>query len=105
MTGKHTDSSRDQEIVITVLDEMVDDGKGRGYRIAWKAMGFANWQMKSERVLEFRQTSNGETEYVTWETTGGALGKLAKSSAGSQLVDRFTEQARDLKVFVEAGMA
>lgn len=41
MTGKHSDPSRDQEIEVTVIDETVNGGKGKGFRVSWKANGFA----------------------------------------------------------------
>lgn len=89
--------SRDQGIVVTKLEKL---SEGKGYRIAWKSMGYSHWQLHSERVMEFVEKDGG-TEYVCWETFGGLLGSVVKAMVGRQLVDRFGDYARDVKGFVE----
>jgi hypothetical protein len=77
--------SRTQDIEITHLQKVGEgggyessicigegEGKGRsrtgkGYMIAWKSLGWRDWQMRSERVMEFWEVDGG-TDYVCWET-------------------------------------
>jgi hypothetical protein len=94
--------SREQGVVVTILERFEEEGK-RGLRIAWKSTGWAHWQMHSERVMEFVETGDRGTEYSCWETFGGVLGSVVKRMVGEQLVDRFGDYARDVKVFVEGG--
>ncbi|KAH8809090.1 hypothetical protein F5884DRAFT_794442 [Xylogone sp. PMI_703] len=79
--------------------------KRKGFRIAWMACGWREWQMRSERVMEFEEVlgEDGEvkTLYTCWETFGGVLGVAVKLAVGSALVERFGDYARDLKGFVE----
>lgn len=95
--------SREQGIVVTILERFEDQEKRKGLRIAWKSTGWAHWQMHSERVMEFVETEDGGTEYSCWETFGGVLGSVVKRMVGEQLVDRFGDYARDVKKFVEGG--
>jgi hypothetical protein len=94
--------SRDQGIVITVLEAIEEEGR-RGWRIAWKSTGWSHWQLHSERVMEFVEVDGGVTEYDCWETFGGLLGGAVKATVGTTLVDRFGDYARDVKEFVEGG--
>lgn len=96
--------SRTQEIAVTHLERIDDEREGvkrSGYRIAWKAVGWAHWQLHSERVMEFVQREEGGTDYACWETFGGVLGAVVKRMVGGQLVDRFGDYARDVKGFLE----
>jgi len=71
--------------------------------IAWKGTGFSNWQLHSERVMEFVecQMEDGDmgTSYVCWETFGGMLGSVVKATVGNQLIDRFGDYSRDLREY------
>lgn len=58
------------------------------------------FRLHSERVMEFVE-GNGGTDYVCWETFGGLLGSVVKTTVGGQLADRFGDYARDLKAYVE----
>jgi len=96
--------SRTQAIVVTHLGRIEDEKDGvkrSGYRVAWKAIGWAHWQLHSERVMEFVQREEGGTEYACWETFGGVLGPVVKRMVGGTLVDRFGDYARDVKGFLE----
>ena len=54
--------------------------------------------------MEFLEFEGLEgTEYVCWETFGGILGGAVKATVGAQLVDRFGEYARDVKLWIENG--
>jgi len=113
--GQGRGAKRDQGVEVTVLDfdvvdsASLDDGvvgsqgkkKRKGARIAWKATGYSNWQLRSERVMEFWDDGEGGTEYVCWETFGGVLGRVVKGMVGGVLVDRFGDYARDLKGWCE----
>jgi hypothetical protein len=96
--------SRTQGVIITVLCPLNEAGK-KGYRIAWKSTGYSHWQLHSERVMEFLEIAldNGMigTEYSCWETFGGLLGPVVKSTFGSNLVDRFGDYASDVRGYFE----
>ncbi|CAG8980007.1 hypothetical protein HYALB_00005180 [Hymenoscyphus albidus] len=116
--------SREQEVEVTAMEEMVggqgdgtavgpkvwqseyqkeDARKGRkGWRIAWKSVGWSHWQMHSERVMEFYEDGKGGTEYLCWETFGGVLGPVVRRTVGGQLVDRFGDYASDVRGFFES---
>lgn len=96
--------TRAATIAITVLehyDEEKEGVKRSGYRVAWKAMGFAEWQLRSERVIECAARDDGGTDFTCWETFSGVLGSFVKKVAGNTLCDRFGDYARDLKGFLE----
>ena len=99
--------TRAQTIAVTVLERIIDsetegDGvKRSGYRLAWKTTGWADWQYRSERVMEFVAREEGGTDYTCWETFSGVLGPVVKRIAGSSLCDRFGDYARDVKAFLE----
>lgn len=60
--------SRTQGIVITRLEKINEESR-KGYRIAWKAVGFSHWQLHSERVMEMVEIEGGsKTDYVCWES-------------------------------------
>lgn len=60
--------TRTQNLCVTRL-ERIDEEKRKGYRIAWKPMGFSNWQFHSERVMEMIEVDRGtKTDYVCWES-------------------------------------
>jgi hypothetical protein len=92
--------SRTQGVIITILSPLNEAGR-KGYRIAWKSTGYSHWQLHSERVMDFLEIAldNGMigTEYSCWETFGGLLGPVVKSTFGSNLVDRFGDYARDVR--------
>lgn len=97
------DASRDQGIVVTFIDQDISKksaGK-QGWRLAWKATGYKDWQLKSERVLEFVDDGNGGTEMAVWDTLGGAMGKMAKMTAGKEMVGSFRRFVADFKGWVE----
>jgi hypothetical protein len=109
--------SRTQAIVITKLERISEENK-KGYRIAWKAVGFSHWQLHSERVMEMIEVEGGsKTDYVCWESMsldsmskkytnsttafGGMLGSMVKMMVGAQLVDRFGDYSSDLRNYFE----
>jgi hypothetical protein len=54
---------------VSRLSEVKGERNGKGYMIAWKSVGWKEWQLKSERVMEFREVDGGAgTEYMCWET-------------------------------------
>jgi len=99
-----TSRSRTQEIKCTILEKIDEEKqKRKGYRIAWKSVGYGEWNLRSERVMEFVETEDEEgkiwTEYACWETFGGLLGSAVKLAVGGQLTDRFGDYARDIRTF------
>ncbi|CAG8961638.1 hypothetical protein HYFRA_00006175 [Hymenoscyphus fraxineus] len=115
--------SREQEVEVTVMEEIVGgSGEGtigpevwrsefqreearrgrKGWRVAWKGVGWSYWQMHSERVMEFYEDGEGGTEYLCWETFGGVLGPIVRRTVGGQLVDRFGDYASDVRGFFES---
>jgi hypothetical protein len=96
--------SRTQGVIITVLSRF-NEAERKGYRIAWKSTGYSHWQLHSERVMEFGEIvlDNGKigTEYSCWETFGGLLGPVVKSTLGGQLVDRFGDYAKNVREYFE----
>jgi len=94
--------SRTQGICITLL-ERIDEEEKTGYRIAWKGTGWSSWQLHSERVMEFVECEMDGgfigTEYVCWETYGGMLSLVLKTTLGNQLVERFGDYARDIREY------
>jgi hypothetical protein len=98
--------SRTQGVIITVVSPLNEAGR-KGYRIAWKSTGYSHWQLHSERVMEFLEIALDDgkigTEYSCWETFGGLLGPVVKSTFGNQLVDRFGDYARDVRGYFENG--
>ncbi|KAG9242581.1 hypothetical protein BJ878DRAFT_481898 [Calycina marina] len=91
--------SREQAIVVTRIEKLAGDRKG--FLIAWKITGWSHWQLHSERVMEFVELEDRLTEYVCWESFGGALARIVKATVGGTLVDRFGDYARDVKLFSE----
>jgi hypothetical protein len=45
------------------------------------------------------------TDYSCWETFGGILAVAVKGTVGGQLVDRFGDYAKDVKMYLESGGA
>ncbi|KAG9236347.1 hypothetical protein BJ875DRAFT_503425 [Amylocarpus encephaloides] len=101
--------SRVQDVEVTVLEALGREGGwegpgpegAKGWRIAWKSVGWSHWQLHSERVMEFREVEGG-TGYLCWETFGGLLAPVVKRTVGSTLVDRFGDYARDVKQYLES---
>ncbi|KAH9220232.1 hypothetical protein DL95DRAFT_456764 [Leptodontidium sp. 2 PMI_412] len=112
--------SRMQDMVVTVLEPLsssttstspssspssqLPEKNRKGYRIAWKALGYAHWQLHSERVTELTEIDEGDegrkgTEYVCWETFGGVLAPVVKLAVGGTLRERFGEYAAGLRGF------
>ncbi len=93
--------SRQQDMEITFLERIDEEGR-KGFRVAWKATGYAHWQLHSERVTDLVEAEEGGvkgTSYVCWETFGGILGAVVKRVVGGQLVQRFGEYAGGLRAF------
>ena len=102
-SSKGRKRSRTQDIVVTVLRDDAWDGR-KGFTIAWKAAGWAHWQLRSERVisLEEKEGSNGmETDYVCYETFGGIVSSFVWLFARYDLMARFLDYAKDLTEFCE----
>lgn len=57
--------------------------------------------LKSERVQEFVEVGEGETEYVTWETFYGPLAPVVKALVGVKVARGFEAWAEGLKGAVE----
>ncbi|KAI1179219.1 hypothetical protein F4777DRAFT_502595 [Nemania sp. FL0916] len=106
-------SSRAVDIEVTVLEAFAVDSpnpsststgdggrKRQGYRIAWKALGFPGFLLRSERVQEFIESADGdgECEYRCWETFSGVLAYVLPVA---QLEDGFRRWMGGLKGAVE----
>ncbi|EGS22928.1 uncharacterized protein CTHT_0014060 [Thermochaetoides thermophila DSM 1495] len=95
------------------VDVEVEGGEGpgqkvrkrrKGWRIAWRTRGSwarPTWMLKSERVQEFAEVGEGETEYVTWETFYGPLAPVVKALVGVKVARGFEAWAEGLKGAVE----
>lgn len=95
---------RKQGLHVTTLEAMPsvsDPSTKSGYRIAWRATGFYEWQLWSERVFEITEVGDDKTQVVCWETFGGVLALAVKWSVGKQLVERFGDYLAGLKVEAE----
>lgn len=101
MDGRPVDESLDLNALqkttcqVTLLEKL-EDGR-KGYRVAWKALGYPYLILRSERVLELVELQDGSTDFVTWETFGGVLAYVVNTLFGTKLKDRFADWARDLK--------
>jgi len=111
--------SREQGMIITVLEPLTtplassqdsaqNQTRKKGYRIAWKSVGYAKWQLHSERVTELVEVDEGSegrkgTEYVCWETFGGVLAPVVRLAVGGTLRERFGEYAEGLRGFCGEG--
>jgi len=97
--------TRTQGLVVTRLERIKEEEGKKGFRIAWKGVGWSHWQLHSERVMEMIEVEGegGEikTDYVCWETFGGMLGPMVKMVAGTQLLDTFGDYSRDLRQYFE----
>ncbi|KAI1181782.1 hypothetical protein F5B17DRAFT_240377 [Nemania serpens] len=105
-------AARAVDLEVTALEAFNDDdgdgpagGKGKGYRVAWKAVGMPSFLLRSERVQEFVEHTapdgTVETRYACWETFGGWLAYVLPRG---QLEDGFTRWMDGLKKVVgEAG--
>ncbi|KAI2630126.1 hypothetical protein GGS21DRAFT_217358 [Xylaria nigripes] len=97
-------SARAVDLEVTFLETFeAGGGKGTGYRVVWKAMGFPHFLLHSERVQEFVEDGVGEdggvrTRYLCWETFGGWLAYLVPRT---QLEDGFGRWMDGLKGAVE----
>ena len=56
--------------------------------------------LRADRVQEIVETQGG-CEYVTWESFGGLMAPVVRLAVGGGLVDRFSDQGRDLKAWCE----
>ncbi|KAI1200786.1 hypothetical protein F5X97DRAFT_70932 [Nemania serpens] len=91
------------DLEVTVLEAFDGGGPaGRGYRVAWKAVGMPSFLLRSERVQEFVEHAmpdgTVETRYACWETFGGWLAYVLPRG---QLEDGFTRWMNGLKKVVE----
>lgn len=60
--------SRTQGLFITKLERISEESR-KGYRIAWKGVGFSHWQLHTERVMEMVEVKGGtKTDYACWES-------------------------------------
>lgn len=84
---------------VTVVEEL-KDGR-RGYRVAWKMMGWGDRMLRAERVNEIVEAADGHTTYRTWETFAGPMAYVVKIATGKDLVARFQDWATDLTKYVE----
>lgn len=85
---------------LSLVEELVpqrEQGR-KGWRLAWGADG--QFMLKADRVQEIVETEGG-CEYVTWESFGGMMAPVVRLAVGGQLIDRFADQARDLKEWCE----
>ncbi|ELR01769.1 hypothetical protein VC83_01000 [Pseudogymnoascus destructans] len=85
---------------LSIVEELVpqrEQGR-KGWRMAWGADG--HFMLKGDRVQEIVETEGG-CEYVTWESFGGMMAPVVRLAVGGQLIDRFADQARDLKEWCE----
>lgn len=98
MKGPGT-TRRDTPILVTIVEEL-NDGRN-GYRVAWKALGYSAWVLRSERVQEIVDLSSGKTQYKTWETFGGPLAYVLRALYKEDLILRFRDWSNDLKGYVE----
>jgi hypothetical protein len=97
--------SRAAGLIVTVLEEFISPSNSQEFRMAWKATGWARWQLCSERVMQFVEADGGGTEYTCWETFGGLLAPTVRRTVGKVLVERMRDNARDARVFMESRMA
>ena len=92
-----------QSILVTRLEGL--DGQRKGFRVAWKAEGFPNFLLRSERVQEFVEVE-GEggvaCEYFCWETFYGLLAPVLRLSVGGKLEAAFGAWMEGLKRFAES---
>ncbi|TAQ89625.1 hypothetical protein B7494_g2054 [Chlorociboria aeruginascens] len=49
-----------------------------GYKISWRAHGWSDWVLRTERTIELIETEDGITEYVSNGTFGGPLATVIK---------------------------
>ncbi|KAI1438402.1 hypothetical protein GGR50DRAFT_691266 [Xylaria sp. CBS 124048] len=104
---KPGNAPRNVEVEVTVLESskgggVGSGGSGKGYRVAWKGLGWPGLLLRSERVQEFLdgedEAGNVITRYASWETFAGVLAHLIPRT---QLEDGFGRWMDGLKKVVE----
>ncbi|PBP23562.1 hypothetical protein BUE80_DR005537 [Diplocarpon rosae] len=99
--------SRAQGMEVSVLEAIRGDGDAKkGFRIAWVGVGYAHWQLRTERVTELTEDEQHGvvgTRYVCWETFAGVMAPIVKWTVGASLVSRFGEYAGGLRAYCARG--
>ncbi len=87
---------------MTTLDDLRDCRSG--VKAVWLGKGYPDWALRSERVHEIYNRSDGVgTVYDVYETFSGPLAYLVKLFVGKALVARFGQWNKELKEYVEKG--
>lgn len=101
MAGRGRSTIVKMKLLMTTLDEM-DEPDKKGFRAVWLGKGYPDWALRSERVHEiYEESEGGGTVYDVYETFSGPLAWAVKFFVGSTLVKRFGQWNGELKAFVE----
>lgn len=95
-------ATRQQPVLVTHLEQFERGGR-TGLRVAWKAEGFPEFILRSERVQEFVAAEGGGCEYYCWETFCGPLAPVVRLAVGKKLEAAFGAWMNGLKKYVGDG--
>ncbi|CAL3962859.1 unnamed protein product [Diplocarpon coronariae] len=104
--AKRTQAQGMEVSVLTAIDGKGDGDARKGFRIAWLGVGYAHWQLHTERVTELTEDEQhgvAGTRYECWETFAGVLAPIVKFAVGGALVSRFGEYAAGLGRYCARG--
>lgn len=101
MAGRGRSTIVKMRLLMTALDE-IDEPDKKGFRVVWLGKMCPDWALRSERVHDIYEASDGGgTVYNVYETFSGPLAWAVKFFVGSTLVERFGQWNRELGRFVE----
>ena len=101
MAGRGRSTIVKMKLLMTCLDELQEPTR-RGFKVVWLGKGYPDWALRTERVHEiYEETEGGGTVYDVYETFSGPLAWFVKFFVGATLVKRFGQWNGELKAFVE----
>ena len=84
---------------VSVLERIDEEGR-KGWRVAWKqrpSLMMPSWMMHGERIQEFVEAGEAQTEYTCWETFYGALAPVVRMTVAARVMDGFKAWMAGLK--------
>ena len=104
MAGRGRSTIVKMKLLMASLDKLHEPTR-RGFKVVWLGKGYPDWALRTERVHEIYEETEGggRTVYDVYETFSGPLAWFVKFFVGATLVKRFGQWNGELKAFVEGG--
>ena len=101
MAGRGNSTLVKMRLLMTSLNEL-DEPARQGFKVVWLGKGYPDWALRSERVHEiYEETEGGGTIYDVYETFSGPLAFFVRFFVGKTLVRRFGQWNEELRTFME----